>query len=160
MSFINSLFAFQLCVCTHICKIACTCIHFYSFLWRHWVRLFKAGESFCFIIVYIPNLRFRVPLQLSSQKLQILPKGFLVFLVKLLKAFPTKHCSCSIEGSPCNVWYTHNSTGNVHRVSAFPTVLYQDYIESLIMGDGFKLENNWLPNFCRLFLEASLYQRK
>lgn len=37
---------------------------------------FKVGESFCFIIVYIPDLRFRLPLQLSPQKLIILPKGF------------------------------------------------------------------------------------
>lgn len=101
--------------------------------------------SFCFIIVYIPDLRFRVPLQLSSQKLIILPKGFIVFLVKLLKVFPTKHCSCSVEVSPiCSIWYTHYYTKNVHPVTAFPTALYQDYIniDRMNMGDVFKLENN------------------
>lgn len=61
--------------------------------------LFKVGEIFCFVIVYIPDLRFRVPMQLSSQKLIILPKGFIVFLVKLLKVFPTKNCTCSVEVS-------------------------------------------------------------
>lgn len=116
MSSVNPLLTLQyyifVCICTHI-YITCTCTHTHiSTVSCKEIRLnyLKLLRAFYY------RFGFRVFwwLVFFTHKVKILSKGFRVLSVKLFKIFSTKQCRCSVEVSPCSIWYTHNFTENVH----------------------------------------------
>lgn len=161
MSSANPLLTLQhyifVCVCSYTC-VTSTYIYIYTHI--SVVSCREIGLNYLKLVrAFYYRIGFRVfwGLVFFTHKVKILSRGFRVFSVKLLKMFPTKQCRCSVEVSPCSMWYTHNFTGSVHPELS-GSIMSRLNTESLIR-DVFKLKNNWLPSFCPLILEACLLQR-